>query len=95
MVTLESSKNCLINLQPYTFPHFQIEHGIWDDGQFLRTAGRGKPALGEKSPKKREENQQLTQLSSTPGQYSPGERGGGGDGRDSAYESSGDARRLA
>ena len=52
MVTLESSKNCLINLQPYTFPHFQIEHGIWDVGQFLRRAGRGKPAPGEKSRKK-------------------------------------------
>lgn len=78
MVTLESSKNCLINLQPYTFPHFQIEHGIWDVGQFLRRAGRGKPAP-EKNLAKREENQQLTQLPSTPGQYSPGEgdRGGG------------------
>ena len=68
MVTLESSKNCLIN---------QMEHGIWDVGQFLRTAGRGKPTLGEKSPKKREVNQQLTQLPSTPGQYSPAGGGGG------------------
>jgi len=53
MMTLESSKKCLINLQPYTFPHFQIEHGIWDDGQFLRRAGRGKPALGGKISQKK------------------------------------------
>lgn len=90
MVKLESSKSCMINLQPYIFPHFQIEHGIWDVGQFLRRAGRGKPALGEKSPQKREENQQLTQLPSAPGQYIPGGAGVG----NSAYENGGDARRL-
>ena len=87
MVTLESSKNCQINLQPYIFPHFQIEHGIWDVGQYLRRAGRGKAAIGEKSPPKKKR----TQLPSTPGQYSPGKGGGG----KSAYESVWDGRRLA
>ena len=72
-----------------------MEHGIWDVGQFLRTAGRRKPTLAEKSPKKREENQQLPQLPSTPGQYSPAGHGGGGGAVDSAYESGGDARHLA
>ena len=67
MVTLESSKNCLIN---------QMEHGIWDVGQFLRTAGRGKPTLGEKSPKKKGREPTINSTSIDAGTIQPG--GGGG-----------------
>ena len=58
--------------------------GCWS---IFEESGEGETGTRGKISPKKEENQQLTQLPSTPGQYSPG--------GDSAYESGGDARRIA